>query len=111
MIDDAIAKETVFGKLTGSSVTTIFTAPSATYIRSITAAENSGGAVNLTIDIYDGTNAYHRRRAVSVAAGTEVVYNEPFMLPQGWLIRMTSADAAGKFDWTVTYDDPAGRRP
>lgn len=100
------AKETVFGKLTGNTVTAIYTASSATYIRSITAAENTGSATpTLAVEVYDRTNSYFRSRGVTLTAGTEAVFDTPFTLPQGWSIRLTSGDAAGKIDWTVTYDD------
>jgi hypothetical protein len=104
-MNSEITKETVFGKLTGNTATAIFTADSATFIRSIQVCENAGSTPNLTIDIFDGTTAYLKRRALAVTAGTEILYTNEFMLPQGWSIRLTSSDAAGKFDWSVTHDD------
>lgn len=112
MNEDAIAKETAFGKLTGNTATAIYTASSATYVRSIVACENTGSATpTLSIEVYDGSNSYYRRRAVALTAGLEIQYLVPFMLPQGWSVRLTSGDAAGKIDWAITYDDPnaAGR--
>lgn len=106
-------KETIFGKITGNTATVIFTAEGATYVRSIQVCENAGSTPNLTIDVYDTVNAvaYLKRRATAVVAGAEILYTNEFMLPQGWSIRLTSSDAAGKFDYSVTYDesDAAGR--
>jgi hypothetical protein len=102
-----------FGKLTGNTATTIFTASGATRIQSITACENTGAATpTLSIETYDGTSvSYYKRRAVAMTAGTEIVFNEPFSINPGWQIRLTSGDAAGKVDWCITYDTPtaAGR--
>ena len=95
------------GRLTGNTATTIFTATGATWIRSITATERNGGTPTLSIDKYDGTTAYMIRRAVAMVAGTQVIYNEPFLLPLGGLIRLTSNDASGNVDWSITYDGPS----
>ena len=101
------------GRLTGNTATVIFptgvaaSAVGATWIRAITATENSGGTPTLSIEKYDGTNTYYIRRAVAMTAGTQVIYNEPFLLPTGWSIRLTSGDAAGRIDWSITYDGPS----
>ena len=94
------------GRLTTNTATTIYTATSATWVRSITATERGGGTPTLSIDKYDGTTAYMIRRQLSMTGGTQVVYNEPFLLPPGWLIRMTSGNAGGDIDWSITYDGP-----
>ncbi len=100
-----------YGSLTGNTNTTIFTAPGATRIRSLTVSENTGSATPaLTIAIYNesGTLVYTKRKAVAFAtAGTELVYNEPFYLNPQWTLRLQSGDAAGKIDWALTYDNPA----
>lgn len=99
------------GKLTGNTTTVIFSATNATWIRSITGTENNGSTPLLTIEKYDGSNSYYLRKAVAMVAGTQVIYNEPFLLPLGWSIRLTSNNAAGLVDWSITYDAPsaAGR--
>lgn len=93
------------GTLTGNTATVIFTAVGATYIRLITAIDNAA-APTVTIDKYTGSVAYVMRRAT--AAPLEL--DKPFLLPAGWSIRMTSSDAAGKIDWSITYDPPAAAR-
>lgn len=108
-LDNAGGAITDDGRLTANTATTIFTAKGATWIRSITATERNGGTPTLTIDKYDvaNTTAYHIRRAVAMTAGAQVVYNEPFLLPLGWTLRLTSNDASGNVDWSVTYDGPS----
>lgn len=91
------------GTLTGNSATTIFTATGATWIRSITACDNTTGGPTVTIDKYDGSAAYVIQRAKAVP----LIFNEPFLLPVGWSIRMTSSDASGHIDWSITYDGPS----
>lgn len=97
-----------FGKLTGNSATAIFTATGVATIQSILVCENTGAATpTLSIEVYDGTNSYYKRRTVALVAGVEVSYNIPFSINPGWSVRLTSSDAAGKVDWCITYDSPA----
>ena len=115
MADDIrqLGKITEYGKITGNSATTIFTAKGATNIRSLVVSENAGATPNLTVEIYDvaNTTSYYPGgttattwKAKAVSAGQAVTFNEQFMLPALWAIRITSSDAAGKFDWILTYD-------
>lgn len=94
------------GTLTGSTAEIIFTALGATWIRSITACDNASGGPTVTIDKYDGSTTHHVKRAAAVP----LVFNEPFLLPLSWSIRMTSSDAAGKIDWSITYDGPSAAK-
>jgi hypothetical protein len=95
-------------KLTGNTVTDVFTAVQATRVLSITCCENTGSATpNLTVEKYDGTNSYYIRKAVAMTAGTAFIYNEPFELPAGWKIRVTSSDASGKIDAHVSIINPS----
>lgn len=99
---------TEYGKLTSSSVTTIYTASlGTTRIRSLQCCENNAGTPTLTVEAYDGTNIYYLRKGLAVAAGTPIVFNEAFYLPQGWSLRLTSSDAQGEIDWILTYDSPS----
>jgi hypothetical protein len=109
--DDAAGGQiTEDGKLSDSTVTTIFTAVGATWIHAITATENNGGTPTLSIEKYTGSVSYYIRRAVAMAAGTQVVYDNGFLLPAGWSIRLTSNDAGGDVDWSITYDSPAAAK-
>lgn len=96
---------TEYGKLTGNTVTTIFTATQNTPIQSIVCCENNGGTPNLTVEVYDvdNTTSYYKRKAVAMTAGSETIFNEPFTLPHSWAIRLTSSDASGRIDWSITY--------
>jgi hypothetical protein len=102
-LDNAGGAITEDGRLTGNTATTIFTATGATWIRSITASDNAAGSPTVTIDKYDGTNA----RVIKLTAAVPLIFNEPFLLPLGWLIRMTSSNAGGLIDWSITYDGPS----
>jgi hypothetical protein len=94
-------------KITSSSVTDVYTATQATRVLSITCCENAGSTPNLTIEKYDGTTSYYLRKAVAMTAGTAFIYNEPFELPAGWKIRVTSSDASGKIDAHVSIINPS----
>lgn len=102
-LDNSGGAITEDGTLTGNTATTIFTATGATWIRSITAEANAAGGPTVTVDKYSGSAAYVMRRTIAVP----LTLNEPFLLPLGWMIRMTSSDAAGKIDWSITYDGPS----
>ena len=115
MADDIrqLGRITEYGKITGSSATTIFTAQGSTNIKSIVVCENAGSTPNLTIEVYDvaNTTSYYPGatngtawKAKAVTAGQAVTVNEAFTLPALWAIRITSSDVAGKFDWFVTYE-------
>jgi len=94
------------GTLTGNTATVVFTATGATYIRVITATDNAAGGPTVTVDKYDGTSAYVMRRAAAVP----LTLDTPFLLPVGWKIRLTSSNASGLIDWSITYDPPAAAR-
>lgn len=105
---------TARAKLSGSTVTTVFTAKARTTILSVTATETGGATPNLTTEVYDvaNTTSYYLRKAVGMVAGTPVVFDEPFELPVGWAIRATSSASTGGVDVHVSYINPvaaAGR--
>lgn len=102
-LDNSGGAITVDGTLADGAATTIFTAVGATWIRSITASDNAGGSPTVTIDKYSGSAAFVIKRAIAVP----VIFNEPFLLPLGWLIRLTSSSASGLIDWSITYDGPS----
>ncbi len=108
-LDNSGGAITEFGRLTGSTVTPIFTAPGTTRISSIVAAERSGATPTLTVEVYDvaNTTSYYLRYTVAMTAGTAFIYNEPFVLPALWAVRLTSNNASGLIDWQITYDGPA----
>lgn len=105
-LDNAGGTITDDGRITNNSVNVIFTATNATWVRSITVTDRAGGAPTCIIEKYDGTNTYRLRAAIALPTGLQVVYNEPFLLPLGWTIRITSGNVGGDIDWSITYDGP-----
>jgi hypothetical protein len=102
------ALDTVDFKITGNTATAVFTATKRTVITSLVITENAGSTPNLTVDRYDtaNTTAYFLRNALAVTAKQTVTFNEPMVLKSGWSLRITSSDAAGKFDGMLTYIFP-----
>ena len=85
----------------------------AVLIASIEVTEISGGTPNMTIDIFDpngATATYYKRNALAMTVRQNVVYPEPFWLPNGWQLRVTTS--AGTVSVLVNYFDPnaASRR-
>lgn len=68
--------------------------------------ENNGSTPNLTVDFYDvaNTKAYPLADSSKTVWTTKAVTARQsvefgsFVLPAGWKLRITSSDAAGKFD-------------
>jgi hypothetical protein len=94
-------------KITDNAATAVFTATKRTVITGIALTENAGSTPNLTVDRYDtaNTTAYYLRNALAVTAKQTVTFENhmPMVLHQGWSLRVTSSDAAGKFDGQITY--------
>lgn len=103
-LDNSGGAITEDGRLTGNTATVIFTATGATWIRSITATDNAAGSPTVTVEKYDGVSVSRVMRRVTAVPLT---LNEPFLLPVGWSIRMTSSNASGLIDWSITYDGPS----
>lgn len=67
--------------------------------------ENAGGTQNLTVEIYDGTNSHYLSddagktwNAQAVTAYKGYKFSGPYAIPVGSKLRVTSSDAAGKFN-------------
>lgn len=67
--------------------------------------ENAGSTPSLTVEVYDGTTSFYlvssdgtlwNAKAVSTKQG--VRFADGFVVPKGSKVRVTSSDAAGKFD-------------
>lgn len=99
------AQVSVLKKITGNTVTTVFTATNRTLITAIVVCPTSG-TPNLSISRYDGTTRYYRRVAVTTTAGTAFVWDTPFMLDAGNVLEVTSSAVAGDMDVEVTYVVP-----
>lgn len=91
-------------KLTSSSATTIIdAAEKAVAVASLHVNENNGSTPNLTVSMTDGTTTYYLGAeaktwvALAVTAKQSVAFS-PFVVPKGFALKVTSSDAAGKFD-------------
>lgn len=110
-------------KITANTVTVVVDTTGAqtggnTYIDRFEVNENAGSTPNLTVELYDtgNTTSYYLGdsighavwKAKAVTAGQSVHFNEGYVLPNTWQIRITSSDAAGKFDF---IGSKVGRSP
>ena len=101
--------EEIAVKVTSSSATTIVSGvaapvdPAAWLVAKLQVNENNGSTPNLTVDLYDGTTSYYLGAggstwvAKAVTAKQSIEFTD-IVVPSGWLLRVTSSDAAGKFD-------------
>lgn len=99
-IDDIIAQ-----KVTSSSATDVVDATDEPwYVQWFQVNENAGATPSLTVEIYDGTNSYYLGaegsvwRAKALTANQSVTFSEGYLIPQGYKLRVTSSDAAGKIE-------------
>lgn len=104
------AFDTIDFKITGNAATAVYTADKRTVITGLSITENAGSTPNLTVDRYDVANtaAYYMRNAQAVTAKQTVTFDShfPMVLHPGWQLRITSSDAAGKFDGFLTFIMP-----
>jgi hypothetical protein len=91
--------------VTGNTAKTIVDATNnLVYVSWFEVNENNGSTPNLTVDIYDGTNARYLGGdggstwvARAVAAKQSILFDKGYVIPKGSLLRVTSSDAAGRF--------------
>jgi len=98
-------------KITANTATTIVDGTNnAVIVPWFEVNENAGATPNLTVDIYDGTNTFYPGsdgldgntattfRAKAVTANQSVRFSAGYVIQKGSKLRVTSSDAAGKFD-------------
>lgn len=98
-------------RVTGNSATTIVDATNNTlYVPWFQVNETGGGTQNLTVDVYDGTNAVYQgsdggftANAKAVTAKTSYLFSQGLVIPKGSKLRVTSSDAAGNFHVAGIY--------
>lgn len=98
-------------KITGNTATTIIdcTTSKAVAVGLLQVNENNGSTPNLTVALTDGTTTYCLGAggstwvAKAVTAKQSVEFS-PFVIPTGFALKVTSSDAAGKFDVLVLSD-------
>ncbi len=96
-------------RLTGNTVTTIVDASSGggdsvLFVPWFEINEVGGGTQNLTVDIYDGTNASYLSDDAGETWATKAVtankgykFTQGYLIPVGSKLRITSSDAGGDF--------------
>jgi hypothetical protein len=98
--------ETFAAKVTASTATVVVDATEGVWlVGKMQVNENSGATPNLTVDLYDvaNTTAYYQGAggstwvAKAVTAKQSIEFTD-IEVPIGWQLRVTSSDAAGKFD-------------
>lgn len=97
---------TEWTKLTDNTVTAIFTAKKNTSIIGMTFKETNGGTPTLTVAYDDGTTTFYFRNAEAVTVKQRITFDEVFVIRGGGSIKVTSNDASGHFDCSVTYLNP-----
>lgn len=93
-------------KITDSSATTIVGGTDdAWYVPWMAVGENNGSTPNLTVDVYDATTAFYQAGGSSLwvakaVTAKQAVFFYDIYVPANWTLRVTSSDAAGRFDVT-----------
>lgn len=92
-------------RVTANTATTIVDASNETrFVAWFQVNEHNGGTHNLTVDIYDGTNAVYvgddsgaTWNAKAVTAKASYKFTQGYVIPKGSKLRVTSSDASGYF--------------
>lgn len=92
-------------RITANTATTVLDATNNTlFVPWFQVNEINGGTHNLTVDVYDGTNAVYvgsdgglTWNAKAVTAKTAYLFTQGLVIAKGSLLRVTSSDASGYF--------------
>lgn len=95
----------IYKRITSSTVTTIIDATdNIIFVPWLQINETNGGTQNLTVDIYDGSNAVYLAsdggltwNAKAVTAKTAYFFTQGLVIPKTYKLRVTSSDASGFF--------------
>lgn len=98
-------------RITGNTATAVLLATNnVLFVPWFQVNEINGGTQNLTVDIWDGTNAVYQGddngvtwNAKAVTAKTSYRFSQGVVIPIGSSLRVTSSDAAGYFHVNGTY--------
>lgn len=91
-------------RLAGSSATAIATGP--LFVPWFAVGENNGGTPNLTVVLTDGTTTVYligegaAWNAKAMTAKQGILFDDGYVVPAGWSIKVTSSDASGHMDIT-----------
>lgn len=100
-------------KITGNTATDIIAAiEKAVPVALLQVNENAGSTPNLTVAMTDGTTTYYLGAAgkswvANAVSAKQSVEFSPFVVPKGFTLKVTSSDAAGKFD-VLALSEPLG---
>lgn len=102
---DATGALEISKRITGNSATTIVDASNnVVLVPWFQVNEINGGTHNLTVDVYDGSNAVYLAddsgstwNAKTVTAKTSYKFTQGYVIPKGSVLRVTSSDASGYF--------------
>lgn len=102
---DSYAPLPIKVRVTGNTATTIVDATDSVLIVPwFQVNEHNGGTHNLTVDVYDGTNAVYLGddngatwNAKAVTAKASYRFSQGLVIPKGSKLRVTSSDATGYF--------------
>lgn len=92
-------------KLTTTAVTDLFVATKRTTILSVVACEVNGGTVDFSLEMFDGTTSYYFYREKTMNDHDTLIYNEPFVLNNGWKLR-ASISPSDEVHVFVTHAEP-----
>jgi len=98
-------------RVTGNTATSVLSATNNVLIVPwFQVNEINGGTHNLTVDVYDGTNAVYQGddngatwNAKAVTAKASYRFSQGLILPIGSSLRITSSDASGYFHVNGAY--------
>lgn len=96
----------ILKKITANTATTIVDATNnVKWVPWFEVNENAGSTPNLTVSITDGTTTYYPAadgttayNAKAVTAAQSLNWTKGYVIPKSFSLKVTSNDAAGKFD-------------
>lgn len=103
---EAKAPQPILKKITGNTATDIVDATdNPKWVPWFEVNENAGSTPNLTVSITDGTTTYYPAadgttayNAKAVTAALSLNWTKGYVIPKSFKLKVTSSDAAGKFD-------------
>lgn len=112
--------QAILKKITANTATTVVDATNnVKWVPWFEVNENAGSTPNLTVTITDGTTSYYPAGesgvgngrviyvAKAVTANLSLRFAEGYVIPKSFSLKVTSSDAAGKFDVIGTVVDLA----
>ena len=104
---EAKVPQAIMKKVTANTATTIVDATNnSKWVPWFEVNENAGATPNLTVSITDGTTTYYPGAdgtltvyiAKAVTAAQSLKFTAGYVIPKSFSLKVTSSDAAGKFD-------------